>query len=117
MDLDVILCRKTQHSVRNDFTIAHDKQLYQILDKQVGRKVTVEERISGARYITYKGRRLKYKQIAVRPERKKPSPRPKRIYRPPMEHPWKKASYDTWLSNKAHLQTEKTSEKLVLAGV
>ena len=113
-DLDSILCRKTEHPLRNDFTIVHDKKLYQILDRQAGRKVTVEERINGALYITYNGRRLKYKQIATRPLKEKPKPKPVRINRPSMEHPWKKASYDRWLEKKAHLQTKKASKELVL---
>lgn len=114
MDLDIILCRKTEHPLRNDFTIVHDKKLYQILDTQVGRKVTFEERINGAKYIVYNGRRLKYKQIAVKPAKKKPKPKPRKIVRPSLDHPWKKASYDRWLSKKAHLQNSKTTEELVL---
>lgn len=115
IDLDVILCRRAEHPLRNDFTIAHDKRLYQILDTQVGRKVTVEERINGARYITYNGRRLKYKQIAQRPQKEKPKPKLRKINRPSMEHPWKKASYNKWLSEKTHLQAEKSSKELVLS--
>ncbi len=114
MDLDAILCRKTDHPLRNDFTIVHDKKLYQILDKAIGRKLTVEEGTNGARYITYKGRRLKYKQITARPKKEKSAPKLKKINRPSMEHPWKKASYDRWSLKKAHLQTEKASKELVL---
>ena len=114
MDLDVILCRKTEHPLRNDFTIVHDKKLYQVLDKAVGKKATVEERISGVMYITYNGRRLKYKQIPARPQKEKPEPKVRRIIRPPMEHPWKKASYDMVMLKKAHLQSKKANEELAL---
>ena len=114
MDLDAILCRKTEHPLRNDFTIVHDKKLYQILDKYAGKKVTVEERINGARYIVYNGVKLKYKQIAQRLAKEKPKSKPRKINRPAMEHPWKKASYDKWSQEKAHLQSKKTSEELVL---
>ena len=117
MDLDAILCKKTEHPLRNDFTIAHDKKLYQILDRTAGKKLIVEERISGAMYITYKGSRLKYKQIATRPLKEKPKPKPRKINRPSMEHPWKKASYDKRLLEKAHLQSKKASEELVLTEV
>lgn len=115
MDLDAILCKKTEHPLRNDFTILHDKKLYQILDKAAGRKVTFKERISGKKYITYNGKRLKYKQISVRLPKEKPKLKPRRINRPSPDHPWKKASYDRWLAKKAHLQTEKASRELVLA--
>jgi len=117
MDLDAILCKRKERLVRNDFTIAHEKQLYQILDKTAGKKVIVEERINGAVYITYKGSRLKYKQIATRPLKEKPKPKPRKINRPSMEHPWKKASYDKWLLEKVHLQSKKASEELVLTEV
>ena len=115
IDLDAILCRKTVHPLRNDFTIVHDKKLYQIRDRAVGRKVTVEERINGAKHITYNGRRLKYKQITASPQKEKPKPKLRRVHRPPMEHPWKKASYDKWLLRKAHSQNQKASKELVLA--
>ena len=117
MDLDAILCRKTEHPLRNDFTIVHDKKLYQILDKQAGKKVTVEERINGARFIVYQGRRLKYKPITLRPVKEKPEPKFRRINRPSLSHPWKKASYDRLLFKKALLQTKKASEELVLSEV
>lgn len=114
MNLDAILCKKKDHPIRNDFTIAHDKKLYQVLDKSVGKKITVEERINGALHIIYNGKRLKYKQIAARPKKEKPKPKLRRINRPPMEHPLKKASYDRWLLRKSHLKSKKVSEELVL---
>ena len=118
-DLDAILCRKTEHPLRNDFTIVHNKKLYQILDRIAGKKLTVEERISGAVYITYKGSRLKYKKITVRPLKERPKPQLKlrKVYRPSPEHPWRNASYDKRLQGKAHLQTKKPSEDLVLTEV
>jgi len=89
MDLDAILCKKTEHPLRNDFTIVHDKRLYQILDRAVGRKVVVEERINGAMYIIYQGKRLRYKAIPIRPKIEKPKAERKEPYRPPMDHPFK----------------------------
>jgi len=115
LDLDAILCRKTEHPLRNDFTIVHDKKLYQILDKQAGRKLTFEERINGANYIVYNGAKLKYKQITTRPIKENPESKPRRINRPSLEHPWKKASYDRLMFEKAHLQTKKASKELALA--
>jgi len=116
MDLDAILCRKTEHPLRNDFTIAHDKKLYQILDAQVGKKVTVEERINGSRQITYNGRRLKYKQIAVRPKKEEPEPKPRKINRPSQEHPWKRPSYEKRVVlEKALFQNKSYTEELVLS--
>ncbi len=40
LNLDRILCIKTERVVRNDFTIAHNSKLYQILDKGRAKKVS-----------------------------------------------------------------------------
>ena len=95
LDLRSILCIKTDHVLRNDFTVAHDKKLYQVLNRVRAKKVTVEERLDGRIYITYKGNKLKYKEIKQRPKKRKPEvpDSPKMIWLPPMSHPWKRRSY------------------------
>lgn len=113
IDLDAILCKKTEHILRNDFTIKHDKKLYQILDKSVGRKVSVEERTSGALYITYNGRKLRYKQIQYRLKPEKPK-LPRRINRPSRKHPWRKPAGGL---AKALYQNKSYTEELVLSEV
>ena len=118
IDLDAILCIKTEHPVRGDFTIVHNKKLYQILDKTIARKVTVQERINGKVHIVYKGRRLRYKVITTRPPKEKPKPKPRKIYRPPLEHPWKRPLYERRLAKeKALLQSKKDTEELALVKV
>lgn len=114
IDLEGILCKRTKHILRNDFTIAHNKKLYQVLDKAVGKKIMVEERINGVMYIIYNGKRLQYKQIAIRPVKETPKVKSRRVNRPPIEHPWKKIYGSNWLSNKTRLKTQKASEELVL---
>ena len=113
-DLDKILCTKTERSLRNDFTIAHNRRLYQILDKTVARRVTVEERINGTMYITYKGARLKFKQVYQKPQKQTAEPKLRQIYHPPLEHPFKRDMFERRL---AHLQAKENSEKLALASV
>ena len=69
-------------------------------------------------YIVYKGRRLKYKAIATRPPKETPKPKPRKIYRPPMEHPWKRPLYKRRLAKgKALLQSKKDREELALVKV
>jgi len=101
IDLDKILCVKTERTLRNDLTIAHNKQLYQVLDKTSAKKVTVQERINGTMLITYKGKTLKYKQIQQRP----PKPqRPKTFktrqprYAPPKDHYYRRFIVDPYNS-------------------
>lgn len=93
VDLDAILCIKTDHPLRNDFTIAHDKKLYQILDSVRAKKLTVEERINGRMFITYAGEKLKYKEITRRPARKEVKKpyifKIKKVVTPAADHPWR----------------------------
>lgn len=96
LDIDKILCIKTKRSVRNDFTIAHDKKLYQIEDRIMGKEVVVEERTDGSMLITYNDRILKFKEITSRPvidkalEQRVIKSKPKKVYIPPKDHPWRK---------------------------
>ena len=92
LDLDAILCIKTQRSLRNDFTVAHNRKLYQIEDKIHAAKVMVQDRINGSMRIYHKDRALRFKEITARPLRqKKPLVIQKRIkpYTPPTDHPWR----------------------------
>lgn len=93
LNLDEILCIKKGHPLRNDFTIVHDKKLYQVLDKTAARKVEVQERVNGQMLIIYKGERLKYKEIDTRPNKvveqvKKVTIRKR--YVPPANAPWRR---------------------------
>jgi len=55
---------KTKRRVRNDFTIAHDKALYQIKQYTPDINVEVRERIHGQMEIWDKRKRLKFRKIA-----------------------------------------------------
>jgi transposase len=92
INLDKILCIRTERTVRNDHTIAHDRKLYQIEESTLSKKVTVEERIDGKMLIVCQGKSLRYRQITKRPEiikqaviRKKRAP-----HVLPPDHPWRK---------------------------
>jgi len=114
LDLDTILCVRTERALRNDFTVAHNKKLYQIEDT-IGQtagggplakgdllvratsgkasRVVVQDRIDGSMIITYKGRSLRFKQISARPVRENRDPvvvRKKKPYIPPADHPWRR---------------------------
>ena len=96
LDIDKILCIKTKRALRNDFTIAHDRNLYQIEERINRKEVIVEDRIDGSIAITYNDRALKFKEILMRPVRDKitepklTQSRPKKAYIPAEDHPWKK---------------------------
>jgi hypothetical protein len=91
-NLDKYLCVKTVRTVRNDLTIAHNGNLYQIGKTVVSKKVTVEERLDGSLQITTAGTSLKYKEITERPKKKAQGKKPKTPYIPPRDHPWRQCS-------------------------
>jgi hypothetical protein len=104
-DLDAVLCLKTERVLRNDFTVLHDKTLYQILDKTTARKVTVEEGFNGRLFITANGRRLKYKPIMTPPARivAKPLRKPRMIPKPSMDSFFKRP----WFERRLRLEAQK----------
>jgi len=55
---------KTSRRVRNDFTIAHHKNLYQIKEHTVDIDVEVREKVDGRLEIWDKRKRLKYRKIS-----------------------------------------------------
>jgi hypothetical protein len=93
--LERVLCIKTQRALRNDFTVAHNKKLYQVIDDIKAGKVTVEERLDGTLKIYHNDQKVRYKEIEYRPYR--PVQRKDRQYKragkqwkPPSDHPWRR---------------------------
>ena len=92
LDLHRILCIKTERTPKNDFTIAHDRKLYQIEEAVKTKKLMVEEYPDGSMAIWCRGQKVKFRQIKAKPEKPpKQSPRPARrkISTPAKDHPWR----------------------------
>jgi hypothetical protein len=110
IDLNRILCIKTKRSLRNDWTVAHDKKLYQVLDEITTKKVVVEERISGRMLITYKDKELRYKEITQRPAKKSSKVskvKARRAYVPAKDHPWRKFEIKKYSQQQVYSAKEK----------
>ncbi len=96
VDLDGILCIKTERTLRNDFTVAHNNKLYQVEDHIHTSKVIVQDRLDGSIRITYKNRDLRFKEISERP---KPVRHPSTVLKvgkpptPEKNHPWRKFKF------------------------
>jgi hypothetical protein len=93
IDLDAILCMKTERTLRNDFTVAHNHKLYQIEEATKASKVIVQDRMDGSMRVTYQGRALRFREITERPlkENKQPTvTRRRKTYIPPADHPWRR---------------------------
>jgi len=83
---------KTERTLRNDFTVAHNRKLYQVEDTIKASKVMVQDRIDGSLVMTHKGRTLRFKEITERPVREKEllaMPRKIKPSPPPPNHPWR----------------------------
>jgi len=110
INLDRILCVKTERVLRNDFTVAYNGKLYQVEDNIRAGKIIVEERIDGSMIIAHKDKILKFKEIINRPKKVvKEKPRYifklKKVYVPPKDHPWR-------LANHAHCKHYSQKEKV-----
>jgi transposase-like protein len=99
LHLDDILCIRTERTLRNDFTIAHNGGLYQIHDQIRAASVLVEERLDGSTRITHQGKWLRYQPLLVRPIRKTVKTlktKPRRPPKPPApNHLWHR-SFKHW---------------------
>jgi hypothetical protein len=109
-NLDRYLCIKTNRTVRNDNTVAHNRKLYQIKEKALSRKVTVEERLNGSLHISSKGVSLKYREITERPQKAILSERPRTSRKsliPPKDHPWQRSPLKTVIRKQMYAEITK----------
>jgi transposase-like protein len=111
MDLDGILCIKTPRVLRNDFTVAHDHKLYQIIDNVRTKKLVVEDRLNGSVVISHKNEALRFKEINIRSKKEEPKAvrefKLKRVYElVPANHPWRSFRFYS-----QYQQREKVAQK------
>ena len=101
LDLRRIFCFEEERLIDNDWTIRWKRRIFQVVkdNKVLPRartKVVVQEWLDGTIHIVYRGEELRYKEIAKKPVRQKRRVNvavPRKIYRPPADHPWRKWSY------------------------
>lgn len=68
--LDEILSVQTEHVLRDDRTVLHERRLYQVLNKTRAKRVMVFEYLNGQMAIKHLKDRLAFKPIEQRPEPK-----------------------------------------------
>jgi len=71
--IDEMLSVQTEHVLRNDRTVVHERRLYQVTDKTRAQRVVVFEYLNGRMAVKYGQTRLAFKAIDQRP-RPKPAP-------------------------------------------
>jgi len=109
-NLDRCLCLKTNRTVRNDNTVAHNRKLYQIKEKALSRKVIVEERLNGSLHISSKGVSLKHREITERPPKAYPPQPPRKAKRPTPpsnNHPWRRSPLKTVIRKRMYNEVTK----------
>ena len=88
---------KDHRSLRNDFTVIHNKKLYQVVDNIKTKNVIVEENVNGSLKLYYKDKSLKYKEILTMPmklkETKLSDAIPMKKWIPPPDHPWRRLNF------------------------
>lgn len=92
VDLDTVLCIKTERTLKNDHTIKYNGTLHQIENNIRAKRVMVEELIDGSMRIRHKGALLSFHRIEERPakpEKERPFLPRGKGHRPPLNHPWR----------------------------
>ncbi len=89
LKLEDVLCIKGKRALRNDFTVAYNRRLYQVEDPIRAFEVMVYEGLDGSIRLKHKGRLLKIHEIASRPPAERREPvrlKSKERYVPPKGH-------------------------------
>ena len=92
VDLDTVLCIKTERTLNNDHTIKYNGKLYQIDGRVRAKTVTVEELIDGTMRIRHKGVQVAFHEITERPAKpgkERPFVPKGKGHRPPIDHAWR----------------------------
>jgi len=92
VDLDTVLCIKTERTLKNDHTIKLNGKLYQVEDNIRAKRVMVEELIGGSMRIRHKGVQVAFHEIVERPakpEKERPYLPKGKGHRPPLDSPWR----------------------------
>ncbi len=96
--LDEVLSLEEPRVVQNDWTVRWCNRRFQISARHerlnlAGRTLTVRERLDGSVALVYRGGRLHYREL-LNTAHSKPtrhSPKAAKAWRPPHEHPWRRA--------------------------
>ena len=92
LDLDTVLCLKTQRRLNADSTVQHKGHLYLVEDRLKARTVMVHQRLDGSIHLRCHNRSLSYRLVPHRPRKTQPMVKPvlgKTTHRPAAEHPWR----------------------------
>jgi len=117
-ELKKILCIQTKRNLRNDAVIRHNSKFYQVEDipRRRIKKVVVEDRLDGSMHVRNNGSYFKYREIAASliakaPAAQKQAVKPKKVYIPPKDHPWRRRKIKTFPYTNNYLQEERNTKE------
>ena len=101
IDLARVFCLEEERTIAGDWVVRYQNRLLQIKRQSpvyapARSKVNVCEAMDGTLRIVYRGRDLPWQPIAERPAREwppAPAAKPKKIYRPAPDHPWRRRAW------------------------
>ena len=76
LDLDTVLCLKTQRRLNADSTVQHDGQVYLVEDRLKAQTVMVHQRLDGSIHLRCHNRSLSYRLVPQRPRKAQPMVKP-----------------------------------------
>jgi hypothetical protein len=118
-DLDAILCRKEEYSLRKDSTVHYDNRLFLVTNRITRRasKVTVEERLDGTIRIKHQDCYLNYKEVepsirvgkeeVIYNKPKMKGRKRKKSSKPGKDHPWRKFKFNRCMGSCDYESLEK----------
>jgi hypothetical protein len=92
LDLNTVLCLKTQRRLNADSTVQHEGQVYLVQERLKAQTVMVHQRLDGSIHLRCAGRSLSYRSVLQRPRKASPTVKPvlaKSTHRPAEQHPWR----------------------------
>jgi len=99
LDLNGVLCLKTQRRLNSDSTVIHQSKVYLVEQRVQAQTVMVEQRLDGSLHLCHQGRSLRYREVPARPRKAQTldsaiQPKQKR-FRPAADHPWRSSYQPT----------------------
>jgi hypothetical protein len=92
LDLETVLCLKTQRRLNADSTVQHDGQVYLVEDRVKAQTITVHQSLDGSIRLSCHNRSLCYRLVPHRPRKAQSMLKPvltRTTHRPAAEHPWR----------------------------
>jgi transposase len=93
LDLNRVLCLKTQRRLHADSTVQHDGQVYLVQDRIRAQTVTVLQHLDGSIQLYGQNRSLSFRPVGCRPAKPQAAVKPALAktprHRPAAEHPWR----------------------------